>query len=270
MEAVLKIIDLGRMGYQEALEVQRKTLEQRIQGLIPDTLLFVEHQPVYTVGRGWTKDKPAPSHVMVPNKGQIPVYSVERGGQMTFHGPGQLVGYPIIALSHKDIRKYLRDLERVLIRGISTTFPGIELRPCPANLELEAGQLETGVWVGDQKISSIGIAVKQWVSYHGFAINLNPELAYFSAIEPCGFQGEILTSLAELTHEQNTAKLQEKLTELKQNIGELCSKMVDQMTQAALAEDENSSDASVSAVTAPLTLLDGEFQTSRSWQIAQK
>lgn len=191
----MQVLDLGRKGYQETLELQKKLLDQRIQGLIEDALILVEHQPVYTAGRALVKEGSAPASVVVPELGSLPVIAVERGGKMTFHGPGQLVGYPIFSLSQRDIRQFLRDLERILITVVGRL--GLSARPCPENLELEAGQLDTGVWVGDSKIGSIGIAVRHWTSYHGFALNIAPDLRYFQAIEPCGFDGHVISSIAQ-------------------------------------------------------------------------
>jgi lipoyl(octanoyl) transferase len=187
----MRVIDLGVMGYQDALQIQKKVLEERISGEAPDTLILVEHQHIYTAGRA---AQDAANNVVVPGVGFVPTVAVERGGKLTYHGPGQLVGYPIFSLTPRDIRLFLRDVEKILITSVSKV--GISARPCPENLELEAGQLETGVWVGDYKIGSIGIAVKQWVSYHGFSLNIAPDLRYFQAIEPCGFDGHVISSIA--------------------------------------------------------------------------
>ena len=136
----------------------------------------------------------APAEIKVRRLGNVPVVEVERGGKLTFHGPGQLVGYPIIALPHHDLRRYLRDLERLLMSVLvdETMLPA---RPCPESLLLEPGQLQTGVWIRDKKVASIGIAVKRLVTYHGFALNLSTDLRYFEAVEPCGFAGSIMTSV---------------------------------------------------------------------------
>lgn len=217
----MQLIDLGRRGYQEALEIQKECLEKRIAGEIPDTLILVEHTPIYTAGRAQTKEGSAPASVVVPEVGPVPVVAVERGGKMTYHGPGQLVGYPVFALTHRDIRQFLRDIERILIATVGKV--GLSARPCPETLELEAGQLDTGVWVGDFKIGSIGIAVRQWVSFHGFALNVAPELKYFQAIEPCGFDGHIISSIAR-ERELNESAALDLMPLIK---GELVSKFTD-------------------------------------------
>lgn len=194
-ETQFQVMDLGRMAYVEAWEVQKDLVARRAAGEVGDTLVLVEHDPVYTVGRaGRSAGDSASSQVLVRKLGAVPVVEVERGGKLTFHGPGQLVGYPIFALKHRDLRRYLRDLERILMSVVSeqTLLPA---RPCPDSLLLEPGQLQTGVWVRDKKIASIGIAVKNWVSYHGFALNIATDLRYFEAVEPCGFQGNVMTTI---------------------------------------------------------------------------
>lgn len=200
----MDVLDLGRKSYQETWELQKQLVESRAQGLIPDTLVLVEHEPVYTVGRAGvtaSADTPsavehAPSEIKVRKLGVVPVVEVERGGKLTYHGPGQLVGYPIFALPHRDLRRYLRDMERILMSALQeqTMLPA---RPCPETLLLDPGQLQTGVWIRDKKIASIGIAVRKWVAYHGFALNLSTDLRYFEAVEPCGFAGSIMTTVAE-------------------------------------------------------------------------
>ncbi|MBI3557334.1 MAG: lipoyl(octanoyl) transferase LipB [Deltaproteobacteria bacterium] len=187
----MQVLDLGLKNYAETLELQKQLLEKRARGEIEDTLVLVEHPPVYTMGRSGAE---TPAEIKVRKLGSVPVVAVERGGKLTFHGPGQLVGYPIIALPHHDLRRYLRDLERLLMSALvqETMLPAL---PCPESLLLEPGQLQTGVWIRDKKVVSIGIAVKRWVTYHGFALNLSTDLRYFEAVEPCGFSGSIMTSV---------------------------------------------------------------------------
>jgi lipoate-protein ligase B len=189
----MEVIDLGRCGYQEALELQKKILEERVQEKRPDTLILVEHQPIYTVGRAMSQSQNYPSSVTVPGLGEVPVVAVDRGGKMTWHGPGQITGYPIFHLAHRDIRRYLRDMEKVMAKAVAAV--GLTGRPTPESLELEPGQLETGLWIGDHKVASIGVHIKHWVSYHGFALNVHPDMRYFNAIEPCGFKGDVMSSL---------------------------------------------------------------------------
>jgi len=201
---VMEVIDLGRKNYLETWQLQKELLEKRIRGGIEDTLLFVEHHPVYTVGRGETATK---TEIKVHKLGTVPVVEVERGGKITFHGSGQIVGYPIFSLPHQDLRQYLKDLERTLVSTISEQTL-LNAKPCPETLLLEPGQLQTGVWIRDKKVASIGIAIKHWVTYHGFALNVSTDLNYFEAIEPCGFSGQVITTLTkELGNNTNPLSL---------------------------------------------------------------
>jgi lipoyl(octanoyl) transferase len=172
---------LGRVGYEEALAQQEELVLRRAKGEIPDTLLLLEHEPVYTIGR-----TPDHSSLRSPATLPHPVVRTNRGGQATYHGPGQLVGYPIVDLRQRgqDLHRYLRALEEFLI-----TLLG--------DFRIEARQRQglTGVWVEDRKIASIGVGVRQWVTMHGFALNVVADLAPFSAIVPCGIAGVQMTSI---------------------------------------------------------------------------
>jgi lipoate-protein ligase B len=185
--ALLEVVDLGRRPHHEVLELQRAMRLRRIDGTLPcDTLLLVEHDPVYTLGRG-TQASSLPSAVSRLEARGATVVEIERGGDVTWHGPGQLVGYPIMHLSghREDLHWYLRTLEGALIQSL-------------ALLGLTAGRVagKTGVWIGDRKIASIGIHVKQWVTLHGFALNVDPDLSWFDEIIPCGLPGVTMTSIA--------------------------------------------------------------------------
>jgi lipoate-protein ligase B len=184
----LEVVDLGRLPYAEALALQRALRLQRVSGTLPhDLLLLVEHDPVYTLGRG-TQATSLPVSPELLRASGAEVVEIERGGDVTWHGPGQLVGYPIIHLSQhrEDLHWYLRTLEGALIGALDA----LGLRG-----GREAGK--TGVWVEGRKIASIGIHVKQWVTLHGFALNVHPDLAWFSRIVPCGLDGVTMTSVAE-------------------------------------------------------------------------
>jgi lipoate-protein ligase B len=178
--AVLDHREWGRREYGDALLEMRNLRAARRRGEIPDTLVLVEHPPVITVGvQGRAGD-------VLPEG--IPVFDVERGGKSTYHGPGQLVGYPIVDLNvrGRDIRKYVADLEEVVIRAL-------------ADVAIPAGRVEgqRGVWVdGRRKIASVGIAVEEWVAFHGFAVNASTDLSIFRAFRPCGLSGEVMTSVA--------------------------------------------------------------------------
>lgn len=179
----LQLRHLGTdLGYEETLALQQDLVSQRIDNTIPDTLLLLEHAPVYTIGR--TRDQSSlTSRDQLPH----PVYEVSRGGQATYHGPGQLVGYPIIDLNPlgRDLHHYLRALENSLLTlchdcGVAATrLEGL-----------------TGIWVQQRKLASIGVGVRKWVSYHGFALNVRTEsLSAFQHITPCGLAGVAMTSL---------------------------------------------------------------------------
>ena len=172
------VVDLGLIDYREALDLQHALVAQRLAGDVPDLLLLLEHPHVVTLGRRGTK-----ADVLDPS---LPVVEVERGGEATYHGPGQLVGYPIVRLADRlDVKRYVRDLEEVLI-GASRAL----------GVTAERDPRQSGVWVGGKKLGSIGVAVRRDVTYHGFAHNVNTDLAYFRKIRPCGFDGSIMTSVA--------------------------------------------------------------------------
>lgn len=178
--SALEIIQAGTVPYADALAWQRQLADDRIAGRLPhDVLLLLEHPPVLTLGRNSRA-----AHVL--EQEGIDVFEVERGGDVTFHGPGQLVGYPIIDLKDykQDLHWYLRTLEQALIDAL-------------ARLEIPAARNPglTGVWTRGRKIASIGIHVKQWVTWHGFALNVTTDLDHFSRIVPCGIQGVEMTSV---------------------------------------------------------------------------
>jgi lipoyl(octanoyl) transferase len=182
--STLEIVEAGTVPYGEGLEWQRQLAEDRIAGRLPhDVLLLLEHPPVVTLGRNSHAE-----HLLQP--AGIEVFEVERGGDVTFHGPGQLVGYPILDLAayKKDLHWYLRTLEQALIAALD-----ILAIPAARNPGF------TGVWTrggaGGRKIASIGIHVKQWVTWHGFALNVTTDLAHFERIVPCGIRGVEMTSV---------------------------------------------------------------------------
>lgn len=183
----LLVHDLGSTPYGEALDQQRALCQRRVSGdLREDVLLFVEHPPVYTLGRG-TQSSSLPASADELRRSGAEVFEIERGGDVTFHGPGQLVGYPILDLSHhrQDLHWYLRTLEASLIDALLTF-----------GLEAERNEGLTGVWLQGRKIASIGVHVKRWVTFHGFALNVTTDLGWFDAIVPCGIQNVTMTSIA--------------------------------------------------------------------------
>jgi lipoate-protein ligase B len=173
----VSLLDRGREPYQDTWELQKALVRQRTEGETDvDTLILVEHEHVITLGR-----KTTPENFKHQD---IPVFQVERGGDATYHGPGQLVGYPIVRLATPNVQRFVRDLEEVLI--LATRSFGIE------SARVEG---HPGVWVGGRKVASIGVAVTNWVTYHGFALNVNTELSYFALIKPCGLDPEKITSM---------------------------------------------------------------------------
>ncbi len=174
---------LGRIPYERGLALQEEVARRRQAGEAPDTILLLEHEPVYTIGR--TPDKTSlRDATTLPH----PVVEISRGGQATYHGPGQLVGYPVLDLSRRgrDLHRYLRALEAALL-GLCFRF----------DLHAERRESLTGVWTGERKLASIGVGVRQWISRHGFALNVTPEcLPGFAAITPCGLPGVAMTCLA--------------------------------------------------------------------------
>ena len=178
MAGKLLVVDLSLIGYREAHDLQLKLVELRSKGRVPDTLLLLEHDHVITLGRRLRS-----MDLRLPN---IPVYKVERGGEATYHGPGQLVGYTIIDLEELGIGvwDYVWRIEEVLIRTIKEFgLNGYRVKKYP------------GVWVNGRKIASIGLALSHWITYHGFALNVNPDLRYFNLIKPCGLSPEMMTSI---------------------------------------------------------------------------
>jgi len=176
----IRVVHAGTVPYAEALEWQRELAEDRIAGRLPhDVLLLLEHPPVVTLGRN-----SHPANLLQP--AGIDLFEVERGGDVTFHGPGQLVGYPILDLRayKQDLHWYLRTLEQALIEALGVV--GILAERNPGF---------TGVWTRGKKIASIGIHVKQWVTWHGFALNVTTDLTHFDRIVPCGIHGVEMTSV---------------------------------------------------------------------------
>ena len=184
------LVHLGRMPYQEAWDLQRQVGDGIRAGQLPDTFLLVEHPPVYTVGRG---ARGALTNLLWDEARRqaegITLFQVDRGGDITYHGPGQLVGYPIINLNGygRDLHGYLRRLEEALI-GALGEFSITADRLAP----------HTGVWVGEEKIAAIGVKASHWITQHGFALNVEPNLEHFMGIIPCGIQDKGVTSMSRL------------------------------------------------------------------------
>lgn len=178
-----RLIALGGIEYTAAHALQLELLGARQRDEVPDTLLFAEHPHVFTLGRA----RAARANVLAPE--EVPVVEIERGGDVTYHGPGQLVAYPILRLGEgeRDLHRFLRNLEEAVILTL-------------ARLGLAAGRRmgATGVWYGDKKLASIGIACRRWVTFHGLALNVATDLRYFARINPCGFASDVMTSVSVL------------------------------------------------------------------------
>lgn len=182
---------LGTVPYAEGVALQKALVEERRGGTIPDTLLLLEHPHVITLGvktRGATTNVTASRELLV-SRG-VELHESGRGGDVTYHGPGQLVGYPILDLrpDRCDVHRYVRDIEEVLIRTA-------------AHFGIEAGRVPgySGVWVGDSKVAAIGVRISRWITSHGFALNVTTDLSYFDLIVPCGIADRGVTSLQQLT-----------------------------------------------------------------------
>lgn len=178
------MLDRGLESYEKTWELQKELVRRRAEGETDvDTLVLVEHDHVITLGRKTTAENFKPQ--------DIPVFEVERGGDATYHGPGQLVGYPIVRLATPNVQAFVRNLEDVLIKATRT-------------FGIESGRVEghPGVWVEGRKLASIGVAVTNWVTFHGFALNVNTDLSYFHLIKPCGLDPEKLTSMRNVLGKQ--------------------------------------------------------------------
>lgn len=186
-ERELLTVPLGRVPYGEALELQRSIARDRISGAISqDVLLLLEHPPVVTLGRSSKEKHLVASPEFLQSHG-VELFEVERGGDVTFHGPGQLVGYPIVDLKRhrQDLHWYLRRIEEALINTLADyDIPG------------ERNTSYTGVWTRGKKIASIGVHARDWVTWHGFALNVTTDLSFFDLIVPCGISGVVMTSIA--------------------------------------------------------------------------
>lgn len=200
MKNQIKVIDLGQMDYQSSWDFQKEYHQKVLIGQAPDTLIFVEHEPVYTLGKNADEN-----HLLQSAPKDTKVFNVERGGDITFHGPGQIVGYPILDLHRfkKNVSWYMRTLEQMMIDTLFT-------------YGIEAGLKEglTGVWVGDEKIGAQGVRISRWVTMHGFALNVNTDLNYYGGIIPCGIFEYGVTSMEKvLGGKQDLSLVKNKITQ---------------------------------------------------------
>ena len=186
----IDILDLGVRSYKKVWDLQKELVKKRQNGQINDTLILVEHEPVYTLGKNADEN-----HILQHTPRNVKTYQIERGGDVTFHGPGQLVGYPILDLHNykKSINWYMRGLEQLLIYTLAEFM-----------VTAERKEGLTGVWVGDEKIAALGVRVTRWITMHGFSLNVTPDLTYYSGIIPCGIFDYGVTSMAKLLTDEVT------------------------------------------------------------------
>ncbi len=202
--ATLQVLKPGRLPYDEGLALQEKLIQDRIEERIPDTLVLIEHPPVITLGRSGSETDIVAAPATLEENG-VTVHRIGRGGEATYHGPGQLVGYPIIHLYERarDIRRFVFRLEEVFVRLLAKEY-GVE-----AGRDTE----HRGVWVENEKVTAIGIAIRNRVTMHGFAFNVNTDLSHFSWIIPCGIRDRGQTSLAKLLGHELDSGVVEELVE---------------------------------------------------------
>jgi len=186
------IQDLGFKKYKNVLSLQKKLQKKRITGDTQDTLILVEHEPVYTLGKNANRN-----HLLQSRDKSVEIHNIERGGDVTFHGPGQLVGYPIIDLRNykKSVSWYMRTLEELTIRVLK-------------EFDIKGSRIKglTGVWVGNKKIAAQGVRISRWVTMHGFSINVCPQLSYYDGIIPCGIFDYDVTSMEECLNKKLSIK----------------------------------------------------------------
>jgi len=196
---MLQVQDLGNSSYKRTWELQKELQLQRIENKIDDTLLLVEHEPVYTFGKNTDEN-----HLLQNYPENVKLFHIERGGDITFHGPGQIVGYPIMDLHNykMSISWYMRTLEEVIIRSVDKF-----------GISADRKDGLTGVWVEDEKIAALGVRISRWVTMHGFALNVNTDLTYYDSIIPCGIFDYGITSMEHILGEkQNMSKIKSILS----------------------------------------------------------
>jgi lipoyl(octanoyl) transferase len=202
----LKVIDCGLMEYDKAHDLQLEILKKVQEAELPDTLLLVEHPPVITMGRNAVEGNVLFSQSYLAEHG-ISLRTIERGGDATYHGPGQLVGYPIFNLKERhgrSIRQFVTNLEQVFINVLEKKY----------QIKAARNEINAGVWIGESKICALGLAVKRGVTFHGFAFNVNPNLSHYDYIVPCGLVGKRITSLEEiLGSKQDMSAVKEAIKE---------------------------------------------------------
>jgi lipoyl(octanoyl) transferase len=224
IEKSAQAVWLGRMDFLRALELQLRLCELKKRGFEGDFLLFVEHPPTITLGRNgdWR-------HLLVPaavlRARGIAFHEIDRGGDITFHGPGQLVGYPILQLEkiERDVHRYMRNLEECLIRVLALY-----------GIEADRAAKLTGVWVGESKIAAMGVHISRWITRHGFALNVQTDLSFYELMVPCGIVGRKVTSMHSVL--QRALDLREVAEHLSAEFGDVFQRRVSWLSHAALQE----------------------------------
>jgi lipoate-protein ligase B len=219
-----KTYRLGLVDYKDALKLQLSLLDKRTKDEIEDALLLLQHPPTFTIGRSGKIEHLLLNEKELKKRG-IHFEAISRGGDVTYHGPGQLVGYPIIDLNKfdRDINQFLRNIEEMIIRALS-------------GFHIKAQRIKglTGVWVNEEKIASIGVGIKKWITYHGFALNVNTDLSYFDMIVPCGIPGAKMTSIKKLKNNIDDINI----TEVESSIIDAFSSVFDRiLTDEIVSED---------------------------------
>lgn len=220
-------IDLGEISYSAALEHQIAARTRVLDGTAPERLHLLTHPHVYTLGRNADESDVLADFSWLTDRG-VEVVETDRGGQVTYHGPGQLVGYPVVNLSpdRRDVRRYVHDLLEVLVRTLADF--GVE-----GAARHEADFL--GVWVGDDKIASVGVHVKKWVTTHGFSLNVAPDLSYFAGIVPCGLRGIAMTSMALQLGSERTPSVRRVLERVVTHFADVYDRRMVEVTSEAPA-----------------------------------
>jgi len=197
----IEILDLGMQGYKKSWNFQKSLLKKRSNNEINDTLIFVEHEPVYTLGKNANEN-----HILQNYPEEIKTFHIERGGDVTYHGPGQLVGYPILDLREykKSISWYMRTLEQIIIDTLSEF-----------NIQADRKNGLTGVWYKNEKIAALGVRVSKWITMHGFSLNINPDLNYYKSIIPCGIFEYGVTSMSKILNEEVDKELVKSALKIK-------------------------------------------------------
>ena len=197
----IEILDLGMQGYKKSWNFQKSLLKKRSNNEINDTLIFVEHEPVYTLGKNANEN-----HILQNYPEEIKTFHIERGGDVTYHGPGQLVGYPILDLREykKSISWYMRTLEQIIIDTLSEF-----------NIQANRKNGLTGVWYKNEKIAALGVRVSKWITMHGFSLNINPDLNYYKSIIPCGIFEYGVTSMSKILNEEVDKELVKSALKIK-------------------------------------------------------